>query len=1017
MPRPVVLPAAVVRGRTRRPVASGLRRERLLDRFSATGDPRLALVVAPAGCGKTTLMGHVAEAAAPRAAWLTLDEELVTPGALLAHLRESASHIAGFHPRRWGSVDDALHDLETGLPAASVLVLDEVHSVADGAALDILRSLLRHQPPRLALVLGGRRLPDLGLARHRLAGATVDLGAGDLRFRTWEVEELFRTCHDVRLRAQEVPALAQRTGGWAAGLQLFHLATAGRPPSARARLLSGGGAGRLTGEYLAEQVLEQLDPRLRDVVLRTSVLTRLSPQRCDALLDVTGSGEELAELRRLGLLDVVDPGPSASDGTVEHRYHDVLQTHLLEQLETRLGMPAARELHRRAARLWTAERAPAEAVRSSSRAQDWAAVRAVIVVAGADLAQDPGSWLDLLPPGLLDGDPWVALAKARRLLADGSLDAALVAYERAVELFGPLGGLRAATRENSALRGWLEPPLGTVDDPVHLLRRALSTPQEVPAAGPADGAPRWCAHATALLVTGRPRGAAQAFAQAVSCGADGPWEVLALLGAAAALTLAADPSAGAARRLAAAAAAASEVAVVERLAEGLVRLVAPGAEVQTRDLVARCRAAGDVWGEALLGLLAGVVDVGRGRHGPEVAGQVTRSVRVLSAPALVVWAELVEASAADRAAEPWEPERLVALGRSARQVGPVPHAAALLLRTRVPPDHSSSATPPRGAASLGEGTEIAAWLARLAPGASDGTTVRAPGGEPSDRLRGRGRGRTRLPTQRDDTVRPPAVTDVGRTSVQVLGGFGLTRDGVPLPLDQLRPRHRDLLALLCSRSGQVVRRDELVESFWPSAEPDRAQHSLQVAVSELRRLLERPGGDGGVRLRREGVGYRLLLDRETDSDAGRLLLLVASACPRTTAAGPARDEALQAVVGAYPGELLPHVGSPDWVLADRERLRCLVVAAHEELAGLHQAAGRDAEVVVVARAGLALEPASDVLWRALIAALDRGDEPVAAAGARRGYAAVLADLGVAGPVPARPRGPGRVAGDAPVTRP
>ena len=116
--------------------------------------------------------------------------------------------------------------------------------------------LLLHQPVHLRVALGSRTATSTAMTRH-LAGTATVLGAEDLRFRTWEVEELFRTCHGTRLRADEVADLAQRTGGWAAGLELFHLATHGRPPSSRARLLGVGG-GQLSSDYLARHVLDQV---------------------------------------------------------------------------------------------------------------------------------------------------------------------------------------------------------------------------------------------------------------------------------------------------------------------------------------------------------------------------------------------------------------------------------------------------------------------------------------------------------------------------------------------------------------------------------------------------------------------------------------------------------------------------------------------------------------------------------------------------------------------------------------
>ena len=155
----------------------------------------------------------------------------------------------------------------------------------------------------LRVALGSRTVTSTALTRH-LAGTATVLGAEDLRFRTWEVEELFRTCHGTRLRADEVADLAHRTGGWAAGLELFHLATHGRPPSSRARLLGVGG-GQLSSDYLARHVLDQVPAPLRDFLVRTAVLATLTAARCDELLGSTDAAALLEQAHRLGLLNAV----------------------------------------------------------------------------------------------------------------------------------------------------------------------------------------------------------------------------------------------------------------------------------------------------------------------------------------------------------------------------------------------------------------------------------------------------------------------------------------------------------------------------------------------------------------------------------------------------------------------------------------------------------------------------------------------------------------------------------------
>jgi len=966
----------VLRGRARPPTDAGMRRIRLLNQIVGPAAPRLTLVVAPAGCGKTTLLGHVAQAAAPRAAWLTLDQDLTTTSVFLAHVQACFGRIPELRGAPWTSADDLVNALESRLTERVVLILDDLQVLTDSPALAVVRLLLAHQPEQLGLVFGSRGSVNIGLERHRLTSTVRDIGAEDLRFRTWEVEELFRTCHHVRLGSGEVAQITQRTAGWAAGLQLFHLATAGRPPSARTVLLAGVGSGRLTSRYLAEQVLAQLDGPALDFVLRTSVLARLSAKRCDQLLQRTDSTTFLIRLDRAGIL--VGGEDLLGAGTDEYRYHEVLQTHLLAQLEARLGAAAARDLHRRAGELWKAESVYADAVRALSLAQDWDGVRETIEVGGRELADDRGPWLDLLPDAMQRSDPWVALAMARRLLADGSMQAAVRGYERAVQNFDGLSGTDLAARELSAVRAWVDPPLGTVDDPIHQIRLAFIDPRLV--ARPTDRSTiRWCAYGMACMTAGRLPEAAEAFEIALGePGAPAAIEAVAVLAHAMTLSLSGDPRAAEARRNAGLVSASVELPVLERIGDGLIRLLGrrgggdPGQVVG--DLLAACRATGDPWGEALLLYSATMRGLTSGRTSVEAAHRAASQLRALGAPALATWASAAEAVVAAQSGNGWPSEDLAKLERAAIAVGAGPHALALLAVEQSAADPEAARRAGENSSILLERTALRGWIDRV-------------------RAAGRRRRPTAIPRQR----RPPVeVVPVATLRVRVLGTFSVTLNGTRLVSDGLRPLHRELFAVFCAHAGQIINRDQLVEWFWPDSDPARASHSLQVAVHELRRLLN-PQGDrtAAVGLQRTGPGYRLQLTTATDCDARQLEHLVRQAAA-TEGEGDVALAAnlLDAAVTLYQGDLVPHVGYPEWVLAERDRLRQVAVGAFGTLVELRAAAGRHRDAVAAARAGLAHDRYSDGLWRQLVTSLLALDEKAAAAATQRSYHDLLVELGM-----------------------
>jgi DNA-binding SARP family transcriptional activator len=991
--------AAVVRGRVRAPLAAGLRRGRVTAPLVGPEAPRLTLVVAPPGSGKSTLLAHVAEAASTsgdQVAWLTLDAAVSDEVGFLRHLRAAFGRVVGGLADDWPTADEALADLEEALTGRVLLVIDDVHTVDWEPAAEVIALLVRYQPELLRIALGSRTVPDIEMSRLRLAGAAVEIDADVLRFRTWEVEELFRQCHGVQLPAAEVTTLTQRTGGWAAGLQLFHLATHRQPPSSRAALLSAPGAGgRLSRDYLARHVLDRIDADLQDFLVRTSVLDELTAGRCNALLGTTDAAARLSDLDRTGLFNSVE-GDADGDDRV-YRYHEVLRTHLLDELNARLGTEHARTLHRRAAGLLQADGAFAEAIRSYCRAQDWDDVRRVLAVGGAALADDTGSWIDALPAAIRDRDPWVLLALARRLVGEGVLDQAAATYQQALERFATQGGGAAAAEELAILQAWREPALGVVTDWIHVARAVMTDPKEQLR----TTAPASVQHELAIglghLLTGNLAAATEAFSGAANSGVlAGPGEAIALLGRALALTLAGAADADAARDEAVAAARTGATPSLARLAHGLAAVAAGDAGAGTVEhLIGLCDQIGDRWGGALLRLFAGLGAVVADRPATGVLEAAEWEFQRLSAPALACWAAAGAAVAAARAGSPYPSERLNEIERATRAVGPAPYAIALFGIAAGMGDAGQAERTRALARRLADRSGLP-WpdpdLPELEPAPSDlddpePAPLLAPVIElpPADVAV-----LPAPPRPREPAAGAPAVR------IRLLGGFAIEVGGSTVDTEAIRPMHRALLRALCLHADQVVHRERLLEWFWSGRDPERSQHSLQVAISELRRLLEPNAARGEwTLLRREAAGYRIALDSPADCDV-RMIdahLREAEAAARAGATD-AMVSALTAALGTYSGELLPEDGPADWVVGERDRLHDTLAAAAERLAEVRAAGGQHVEAVQAAQLGLQHDKYRDRLWQLLIASLSAAGHPAAAAAARTAYDEVLAEMGV-----------------------
>src|SRR6266699_3118065 len=359
--------SGAVAGRVARPGAGGVvSRPGLFDRLAASA--RVTVVSAPPGSGKTVLLrswigeAGLGDSAAwvpvgpderdPQQFWLSVLGALrrISAGSGLVQAVTAAPDLDG-----WAIVERLLKDLAP-LADRTWLVLDDMHELGSDEARRQLELLVMRGPPELRMVLAGRH--DL---RLRLEGELTELRAADLRFSLAEARELLAAA-GVDLPGPALGMLYERAEGWAAGLRLAALSLAGHPdPERFAAEFSG--SERTVAEYLLAEVLERQGEQVRRLLLRTSVLERVSGELADALTG--GSGGE----RILQDLEAADAFVVARDSARSwFRYHRLFAG--LLQLELRrTASDEVSELHRVAAGWYASHGFPVEAVRHAQGSQ------------------------------------------------------------------------------------------------------------------------------------------------------------------------------------------------------------------------------------------------------------------------------------------------------------------------------------------------------------------------------------------------------------------------------------------------------------------------------------------------------------------------------------------------------------------------------------------------------------------------------------------------------------------------
>ncbi len=363
-----------VAGRVARPASGGVvSRAGLFERLGESA--RVTVVSAPPGSGKTVLLrswigaAGLAGSAAwvpvgrgerdPQRFWLSMLGALrqTGPGSALVGELTAAPDLDG-----WMIVERLLKDLAP-LEDRVWLVIDDVHELGPAEALHQLELLIMRAPPELRFVLVTRRDMPLGLHRLRLEGELTEIRSSDLRFTLEEGRELMVTA-GVELPEPSLASLYERTEGWAAGLRLAALSLAGHPDPGR--FAAGfSGSERTVAEYLLSEVLDRQGEEVRRVLLRTSVLERVSGPLADALIGGSGAERVLQDLEEANAF-VVSLDAARSWFRYHHLFADLLQ---LELRRTEPGEVTV--LHQVAADWFAGHGYPVEAIRHAQAAEDW----------------------------------------------------------------------------------------------------------------------------------------------------------------------------------------------------------------------------------------------------------------------------------------------------------------------------------------------------------------------------------------------------------------------------------------------------------------------------------------------------------------------------------------------------------------------------------------------------------------------------------------------------------------------
>ena len=406
-------------------------RPRLTERLDEGLERGLVLVCAPAGYGKTVLLADWARRGGQPTAWLSLDAGDNDPARFWRHAVAAFDHARPGTGERvapllgppapssfQGLVTALINDLAGEEEA--LLVLDDYHVIGSPQVHESLAFLAEHRPAGVGVVLASRSDPPLPLARLRARGQLTEIRVAELRFTPGEAAELLQHAASA-LPDASVAALAVRTEGWAAGLQLAALSLRGQDDAA-AFVTAFTGSHRYVLDYLAEEVLEGQSQQLRMFLLETSVLDRLGGPLCDAVTGRDGSQALLEEAERAGLF-LIPLDEVRGWWRYHHLFADLLRARLQAEQPGRVT-----QLHRNAAAWYSGHGMADDAIGHAAAAGEmlWAAR---IIEQHYDMvynirgeAATIHRWLSVLPAEVIRSRPRLLLAQAHMAATSGHLE-------------------------------------------------------------------------------------------------------------------------------------------------------------------------------------------------------------------------------------------------------------------------------------------------------------------------------------------------------------------------------------------------------------------------------------------------------------------------------------------------------------------------------------------------------------------------------------------------------------------
>ena len=309
---------------------------------------KLTVVYAPAGYGKTTVIADFVQHAGFPGCWYILDEtdnnKFLFLQRLIASMRyrfpqfdhtlrtllESSTPVS--EEDQWSEhafealTDNFIQAIENEIQEKFVLIFCNYHAVS--AYLDIINlfiRLLQRLPQNCAMIIESRTIPAVELDAFILQQELFVLGKNKLAFTAQEVYDLAKLQQIAQLEKEDAENISGLFEGWITGILLgtyfsdIQFLSSGHKKSSEQRTVL---TQRLNSQKLLKYITDEvfkLEPDLAIFLEETSIVAAMTPDLCNALLDISDAKFYLESLEQQGLF------VSRNDTDNSYVFHPILR--------------------------------------------------------------------------------------------------------------------------------------------------------------------------------------------------------------------------------------------------------------------------------------------------------------------------------------------------------------------------------------------------------------------------------------------------------------------------------------------------------------------------------------------------------------------------------------------------------------------------------------------------------------------------------------------------------------------